>query len=141
MRVTSAEVAALRQRPAARPESEIVKSILEYLRTRRDVVAWRQNSGMAMLPGRGGRPMPVRFGGMKGMSDIVGWQRVEIKQSDGVAFRHSFTIVARILAIEVKRPGKKATPEQQSFLDLVRAHGGLAFVATSVDDVVRELGA
>ena len=120
-----------------RPESAIVKAILEYLRTRRDVVAWRQNSGMAMLPGRGGRLMPVRFGGMKGMSDIVGWQRIARYERETI----DDYPVARILCIEVKRPGKKATPEQQSFLDLVRAHGGLAFVATSVDDVVRELGA
>ena len=43
--------------------------------------------------------------------------------------------------IHEQRPGKTATAEQQSFLDLVRAHGGLAFVATSIQDVERELGA
>lgn len=38
-------------------------------------------------------------------------------------------------AIEVKRPGKKPTPEQIAFLRDVEAHGGTALVAMGLDDV------
>lgn len=46
----------------------------------------------------------------------------------------------RFVAIEVKRPKGKLTDGQERFLHNVRAAGGKAFVAYSVDDVVRELG-
>ena len=70
--------------------------------------------------------LPVKFfGGLyakKGISDLL------------VCFQ------GRYVAIEVKRPGGKVSPEQAQFLQAVRQHGGLAFVAYSPDDVVRELG-
>ena len=44
------------------------------------------------------------------------------------------------VAIEVKRPGQHMTPLQEQFQHDVRAAGGIAFVAYSVDDVVKELG-
>lgn len=40
----------------------------------------------------------------------------------------------RFLAIEVKRPGKTATPEQRAFVSLVRAMGGVAGVCHSVEE-------
>jgi hypothetical protein len=40
----------------------------------------------------------------------------------------------RFLAVEVKRPGKTATPEQRAFVSLVRAMGGVAGVCTSVEE-------
>lgn len=46
----------------------------------------------------------------------------------------------RFIAIEVKKPGLKMTEKQELFQHEVRAAGGIAFVAYSVDDVVRELG-
>ena len=46
----------------------------------------------------------------------------------------------RLLGIEVKRPGGKLSPAQVAFIDRINAEGGLAFVAFSVDDVMRELG-
>ena len=45
----------------------------------------------------------------------------------------------KFVAIEVKRPGYKMTDKQELFQHEVRASGGIAFVAYSVDDVVREL--
>lgn len=47
----------------------------------------------------------------------------------------------RMLAIEVKTPKrrKNLTEHQLHFLQSVRDYGGIAFVATSVDDVIREL--
>lgn len=41
----------------------------------------------------------------------------------------------RALAIEVKRPGGKPTEAQQLFLHEVNRAGGLAFTASSVDEV------
>ena len=46
----------------------------------------------------------------------------------------------KFVAIEVKRPKGRLTDGQEKFLHNVRAAGGIAFVAYSVDDVVRELG-
>lgn len=57
----------------------------------------------------------------KGISDILGcWQ-------------------GRMLAIEIKKPGGRISPDQQKFIDTVNAEGGIAFVAWSVDDVVKQL--
>ena len=65
------------------------------------------------------------FGGpmsQKGVSDILGlWK-------------------GKLLAIEVKVPKRKATPDQQLFIDRVNREGGLAFVAYSIDDVIKQLG-
>lgn len=45
----------------------------------------------------------------------------------------------KFIAIEVKKPGGKLSPLQEQFLQDVRAAGGSAFVAHSVEDVVKEL--
>jgi len=42
----------------------------------------------------------------------------------------------RFVAIEVKRSGGRLSPEQERFLERVRAAGGLGIVAYSVDDVI-----
>lgn len=39
----------------------------------------------------------------------------------------------RFLALEVKRPGERARPEQEAWLALVRTRGGFAAVVDSVD--------
>lgn len=72
------------------------------------------------------------MGSYRGVSDIVGIH------------------AGRFLAIEVKHPGWRAPgptaksyrhyKEQQDFLQHVRDNGGIGFFATSVDDVIRELG-
>jgi hypothetical protein len=59
---------------------------------------------------------------VKGVSDILGVLRG-----------------GRMLAIEVKVPGKYPTPEQRAFINAVNVMGGLAFVARSLDDVISEL--
>ncbi len=45
----------------------------------------------------------------------------------------------KFIAIEVKKPGGRISPLQEQFLNDVRAAGGIAFVAYSIDDVVRRL--
>lgn len=84
----------------------------------------RNNRGVVRGPGKDGRERLIIYGGMKGASNIRG-----VLAPPG-----------RAVAIEVKRPGEKPTPEQAAYLERVRAAGGLAFVATSIDDVIRELG-
>lgn len=118
-------------------ETAIVKAICEYL-TLRGIFHWRQNVGASVLMHKG-RQRYVKFG-FPGVSDIVGilsrrWYNATLRKSEIIK-----PPMGQFLAIEVKRLGKKATADQVAFLAAVRANGGIAFVATSVDDVRRELG-
>jgi hypothetical protein len=83
---------------------------------RSDVFLWRNNTGMFQtLDGR-----PTRAGLCVGSSDLIG-------------------IVApmgKFLALEVKRPGEKASEQQQKFLEVVRMAGGIAAVVTSVEEAI-----
>ena len=45
----------------------------------------------------------------------------------------------QFIGIEVKRPGKEPTPVQLRVIAEIREAGGIAFVATSVEDVRKEL--
>jgi hypothetical protein len=45
-------------------------------------------------------------------------------------------IDGRFVALEVKTPRGRVTPEQQRFITLVRARGGFAAVVRSVDDAI-----
>lgn len=59
--------------------------------------------------------------GDRGISDIIGCHQ------------------GRMVAIEIKKPGGKPTPEQVAFLEAVRSAGGIGFVASSTEDVIRGL--
>jgi VRR-NUC domain len=76
------------------------------------------NSGAVKIPVPGGKDRFVRYG-FPGCSDVVGLLK------DG-----------RLLCVEVKSLTGRATPEQEAFLALVAANGGVAVLARSVDDVV-----
>jgi len=93
-------------------ERLIQANILRYLRIMH-VFCWRNNTGR-----RGG----VSYGRI-GSADILG-----ILKPSG-----------RLLAIEVKKPGGKPTEDQLAFLWAVRDAGGVAIVATDVDDVRKVL--
>jgi len=45
----------------------------------------------------------------------------------------------RFLAVEVKRPGGKISPQQLDFISNIRDSGGLAFIAYDVEDVQKQL--
>lgn len=62
----------------------------------------------------------VKYGLCIGSSDLIGWHK------DG----------CRFLAIEVKTPNGRVTPEQQQFIDAVRNAGGISCIARSVADAV-----
>ena len=98
------------------PPSEKVlqKAILDYLR-RKGYIAFKFPSvGIWRKDTQRYIPQP-----RKGISDIVGCTK------QGLFF-----------AIEVKKEGNKATPEQLAFLDEVGKHHGIAFLAYSLQDVM-----
>ncbi|MBC7787415.1 MAG: VRR-NUC domain-containing protein [Methylophilaceae bacterium] len=100
-------------------EADSLREVMRALKSHH-LVAWceRQNTGVAKVGGRF-----IKFG-WTGCSDILG------QLKDG-----------RLLAVEVKKPkGGKLTDEQVFFLELVRKHGGVSFVATSLLDVFNNLG-
>lgn len=96
-------------------ESDIQNEIMGVL-FKHPLVAWAYVTTTGTLKGvHGGRPFQVGF---NGLSDIMG------QLKDG-----------RMLAIEVKVPGKKPTEEQYDFLRTVALNNGLAFWADSADYV------
>ena len=108
--------------PPSKPEpteKQIQDAILEYLKMK-GIFAWKQNVGAFLLTSNDKKRM-VRSA-FPGVSDILGYLR------DG-----------RGLAIEVKRPGKKLTHDQQAFLDAVNATKALGFVAHSGEVVAAKL--
>ena len=100
-------------------EADSLREVMQALKNH-SLVAWveRQNTGAAKVGGRF-----IKFG-WKGCSDILG------QLKDG-----------RILAVECKRlKVGKLTDDQTFFLERVRQHGGVSFVATSLHDVFNNLG-
>jgi penicillin-binding protein-related factor A (putative recombinase) len=98
-------------------ESDIQKSILDYLKLKKYLVFKHRNVGIFKQDT--GRYIPLAAG-EKGISDILGC-----------------THQGKFLAIEVKMPKKKPSPEQLEFLDKVNLRGGIGFVAYSLDDVIK----
>lgn len=95
-------------------EANLQKQIMMAL-SDAGAIVWRNNTGV--LPDK--RGIPVRFGLCPGSSDLIGIC------PDG-----------RFLAIEVKTPKGKATEAQERFISAVRATGGRAGVARSVNDAL-----
>ena len=95
-------------------ERDVLSAVLQLCRAH-PKVAWirRMNTGT-----RGG----VNFG-FPGLSDLIG------QLKDG-----------RMLAIEVKRPGKMPTEAQVEFMGEVARWHGVAFVARGIQDVLKALG-
>jgi len=93
-------------------ESDIQRSILKYLRLK-SIFCWKNNTVGIAKPN--GHYIPAQ---MTGIADILGIM------PDG-----------RFLAIEVKRPGNKPTPNQVQFIQNIINNKGLAFLAYSLDDV------
>lgn len=97
-------------------EREIQKAILRYLELRK-IYCWRNNTG-----GFTDKRDHYYTFGKKGSGDILG-----------------LTPKGRFISIEVKRPGNKPTPAQVSFMNVIRDNGGIAFVATSIDDIENKM--
>lgn len=101
-------------------EMAIIHAIKAYLESV-GCLAIRINAGAVPIENEHGR----RFyrGAPAGTSDILGCM------PNG-----------RFLAIEAKRPGMKTTPKQEEFIQSVRAAGGVAGVAHSVEDAITLTG-
>jgi hypothetical protein len=100
----------------AATESSILAAVRQYL-VLRGIFHWRANQGA--IPCEGGYR---RFNGMRGVSDLLG-----------------VLPGGRLLAIEVKRPGERPTPEQRAFLDTVTQLGGMAILVCSVEQLQASL--
>ena len=100
-------------------EHDIQGLILDWLLLNK-YYAWRNNSG-AVVSEYKGKKRFMRYGKV-GSSDILGLTR------DG-----------KLLAIEVKSAKGKPTETQLEFIQQVNAHGGKAFVAHSLGEVIEQL--
>lgn len=103
-------------------ETDLVKSCLQICQWSNVVSdAWRNNTGAAVLPGKGGAPRPVYFG-RKGVSDILG-----------------ITATGRFLAIECKMPRGSLSHHQKNFLARVHEAGGVALVIRDTAELLAAL--
>ena len=73
----------------------------------------------------------VTFGLAKGSADLIGWRTITIGPE------HVGQRMAVFCSIEVKTPTGRLTPQQQAWLSVVLAAGGIAGVARSVPDALR----
>lgn len=101
-------------------EKDIQKAIIQFLSVHPKISIYgRFNSGTAITGDAQGNTRYTRFNSIKGFPDI-----------------HGMLKGGRAVYIEVKRPGGRVSDEQQEFIDKVSAHGAVAFIAYSVDDVI-----
>ncbi len=100
-------------------EHDVQREILKWFGAQGKSRLYRNNSG---VKGH------VRFGLVKGASDIIGWRSVEIGE-DMIGKR-----VAIFTALEVKGPKGKVTPEQAQFLASVCSAGGIAATVQSLEE-------
>lgn len=105
---------------AAPREADIQRACLQYLHLIGWHV-WRNNTGATRATDTRGKARFIRYGS-PGSADIL-----------GVTPRGQF------LAVELKRPGNKPTELQAEWLERVRKSGGLAIVATSLDELRNHL--
>jgi penicillin-binding protein-related factor A (putative recombinase) len=103
-------------------EKEIETAILQYLEILPECFAFKNQSIAVFDPSKKiFRKARSKFL-INGTSDILG------------IFRGKF------LAIEVKRPSNKLrNADQDNFIENIKIHGGIAFYATSIDDVKKGL--
>lgn len=112
-------------------ESELQRQIIEYL-------------VHEMARGRIGWFCRVNSGAVKSGSDFVRFYELYLPghairskgkvDIEGMMGAGSAT-PGRYFALEVKRPGGRATLEQRDFLDAVRVVGGIAAIVRSFEDV------
>lgn len=102
-------------------EADILRICLRWLQLQ-GVYCWRQNQGAARGVSHGKQRF-FRFAGAAGISDLVGLLRPS----------------GRFLAVEVKRPGRPLTPEQEAFLATVRDSGGVALCVHNLEELQKAL--
>ena len=100
-------------------ESEIQKSIIDLLKSKRFVVFKHRSVGIWKRETESYIPLSA---GEKGISDIIACSPKGI-----------------FWAIEVKKPGGRVSADQIAFLNRVRANNGIGILAYSIDDVIERL--
>jgi hypothetical protein len=104
-------------------EKGIQKAILQMIWARKDVIFYgRFNRGAARFTDAHGKTHHTVFNTVPGFPDI-----------------HGMLTGGRAFWIEVKRPGGVVSDDQKDFLAKVKAGGGIAGLAYSVDDAERLL--
>lgn len=101
-------------------ESQIKKTIVQYLKFR-NVFCWVNSSTGIYDPTSKKFRKLTGTGMRKGVSDILGMYN------------------GKLLAIEVKSKTGRLSEEQKFFLEDVVRHGGIGFVARSIEDVEKHL--
>ena len=114
-------------------EGFLVAAVVTYLRIR-GVFAWRNNTGGAMLPGRGGKLRPVKFG-LKGLPDVLGVRAVTpVCPACGATTQR----IGQLVGVECKR-ATRVSREQEATLKALEEQGSLVVVARTITDVERAL--
>jgi hypothetical protein len=115
-------------------EADVQAQIVDYLRAQqaRGRIVWfaRCNGGSVLSLHKGRRSF-TRFYAL--------YLRGAEPAHKGMADLHGMLPDGRYFALEVKRPGECATPEQRAFLAVVRAGGGLAEVVHGFEEVANVL--
>jgi hypothetical protein len=104
---------------AGSPKESLIAKSIETLLRYCQIFHWRMYTGPRLYKGKKFLPSL-----QVGMPDIIG------VLPDGKFF-----------AIEVKKPGGDITPAQLDTIQAINARGGIAFIATRVEDVKQNLGA
>ena len=115
-------------------EADVQAQIVDYLRAqqaRGRIVWFARCNGGSVLSMHKGRRRFTRFYAL--------YLRGAEPAHKGMADLHGMLPDGRYFALEIKRPGEKATPEQQAFLAVVRAGGGIAAVVRGFEEVTRVL--
>jgi hypothetical protein len=124
-----------KRREKRRREAQAQKAIIEALELR-GCIAVRVNSGQIVLPDpKTGRRRVVRLA-RRGTSDVLAGVPLRVDLASG----RSATLLV-FAAVECKAQGEEPSNEQVTFLDDVRARGGMSIVARGIDDVERLLRA
>lgn len=109
------------------PESSVQAAIRDYL-VMRGAVVIRLNSGV----------MPTPDGERRFIANS--WYAPGHRQETAGAPDLLIMYRGTAFAIEVKRPGGRQSPAQREFQAAWEAAGGWYILASSVDDVIREIG-
>lgn len=99
-------------------EQQIKKTIADYLRLKGYVVVNHRSVGIKKPNGKY-IPLP---NGETGVSDLL-----------------ACSPSGQFVAIEVKKPGGKPSPNQLEFVKRISNNGGVGFIAYSLDEVIQAL--
>ena len=130
--------------PRKRIEQDVTNDVRKWLGETSDVRLMRNNVGelrtvVRMRPDLGpniaevGRP--VTYGLGTGSPDLVGHLAVEVMPW-GVSEDMESRVIARSMAIELKAPGKRPSPDQVAWMNVRRQQGWAIGWSDSLDGVI-----